>query len=169
MAYVPNNLFVFCAAMVGAHAGLLAQSTPLSASPTYSGYVDTSAIAAAYAEAVDTAWASGTNPTVYQRDEIEETSALYFVQFNPGSNPISEAVTSTYYATLAAQVLAIVQSGVNELAALGVTSPALGTGTVTSVTGTPPIVITGTPTVTPNVTITAATDGAAGSMSAADK
>jgi hypothetical protein len=49
-------------------------------------------------------------------------------------------------------------------------APAIpGTGTVTSVTGTPPIVITGSPTSTPNVTITAATDGAAGSMSAADK
>jgi hypothetical protein len=42
-------------------------------------------------------------------------------------------------------------------------------GTVTDVTGSAPIVITGAPTATPNVTITPATDGAAGSMSAADK
>ena len=44
-----------------------------------------------------------------------------------------------------------------------------GTGTVTDVTGSAPIVITSSPTTTPNVTITAATDVAAGSMSAADK
>lgn len=44
-----------------------------------------------------------------------------------------------------------------------------GGGTVTSVSGSAPIVITGTPSVTPTVTITAATDSAAGSMSAADK
>ncbi len=44
-----------------------------------------------------------------------------------------------------------------------------GTGTVTNVAGTAPIVITGTPTATPTVTITAATGAASGSMSAADK
>lgn len=49
-------------------------------------------------------------------------------------------------------------------------NPALpGTGTVTSVTGTAPIVITGSPTATPNVTIAPATDATAGSLSAADK
>lgn len=49
------------------------------------------------------------------------------------------------------------------------TSSGGGSGTVTSVTGSAPVVITGTVTVTPNVTITAATTGAAGSMSSADK
>ena len=44
-----------------------------------------------------------------------------------------------------------------------------GSGTVTSVTGTAPVVITGIATITPNVTITASTTAAAGSMSAADK
>lgn len=44
-----------------------------------------------------------------------------------------------------------------------------GSGTVTSVTGSAPVVITGTATITPNVTITASTTAAAGSMSAADK
>jgi hypothetical protein len=43
-----------------------------------------------------------------------------------------------------------------------------GGGSVTSVTGTAPIVITGTPSAIPNVTITAASGSAAGSMSAAD-
>jgi hypothetical protein len=42
-------------------------------------------------------------------------------------------------------------------------------GTVTDVTGSAPIVITGVPTATPNVTITPATGAAAGSMSAVDK
>jgi hypothetical protein len=49
------------------------------------------------------------------------------------------------------------------------TSSGGGTGTVTSVTGTAPVVITGTPTTVPNVTIAAATTSAAGSLSAADK
>jgi hypothetical protein len=49
------------------------------------------------------------------------------------------------------------------------TSSGGGSGTVTSVTGTAPVVITGTPTTVPNVTITASTTSAAGSMSAADK
>src|SRR5580658_11191975 len=43
-----------------------------------------------------------------------------------------------------------------------------GGGNVIAVTGTAPSVITGTPT-NPNVTITPATEAAAGSMSAADK
>jgi len=43
-----------------------------------------------------------------------------------------------------------------------------GGGDVIAVTGTAPIVITG-PGTNPNVTITPATDGAAGSLSAADK
>ena len=42
-------------------------------------------------------------------------------------------------------------------------------GTVTNVTGTAPVVITGTSTTTPNVTVSAATTSAAGVMSAADK
>lgn len=45
----------------------------------------------------------------------------------------------------------------------------IGSGSVTNVTGTAPIVITGLSHVTPNVTITPATDVAAGSLSAADK
>ena len=45
----------------------------------------------------------------------------------------------------------------------------VGDGSVTDVTGSVPIVITGTSTETPNVTITAATESAAGSMSAVDK
>ena len=49
------------------------------------------------------------------------------------------------------------------------TSSGGGTGTVTSVTGTAPVVITGTPTTVPNVTITAVTTVAAGAMSSADK
>jgi hypothetical protein len=44
-----------------------------------------------------------------------------------------------------------------------------GGGTVTDVSGSPPIVITGDPTITPTISITPATDAAAGSMSAADK
>lgn len=169
MVYVPNNLYVFCAAMVGAHAGLLANSTPLSVSHTYSGYVDTNPIAAAYAEALDTAWASATNPTIYEKDEIEDLSLLYFSKFNPGNNPATDETDPDTYTLLATQILAIVQAGDEELTALGITSPTVGTGSVTRVTGTAPIVITGVATVTPNVTITAATDGAAGSMSAADK
>ena len=49
------------------------------------------------------------------------------------------------------------------------TSSGGGSGTVTSVTGSAPVVITGTATVTPNVTITAVTTVAEGVMSSADK
>jgi hypothetical protein len=42
-------------------------------------------------------------------------------------------------------------------------------GTVTEVTGTAPIVVTGDATLTPNITVTAASSSAAGTMSAADK
>ena len=49
------------------------------------------------------------------------------------------------------------------------TSSGGGSGTVTSVTGSAPVVITGTATVTPNVTVTAVTTVAAGVMSSADK
>jgi hypothetical protein len=49
------------------------------------------------------------------------------------------------------------------------TSSGGGSGTVTSVTGTAPVVITGTPTTVPNVTVTAVSTVAAGVMSSADK
>ena len=49
------------------------------------------------------------------------------------------------------------------------TSSGGGSGTVTSVTGSAPVVITGTATVTPNVTITAVSTVAEGVMSSADK
>lgn len=49
------------------------------------------------------------------------------------------------------------------------TSSGGGSGTVTSVTGSAPVVITGTPTTVPNVTITAVSTVAAGVMSSADK
>ncbi len=122
--YTPNNLYVFCAAMVGAHSGLLANSSPLSTSPTYSGYVDTNPIAVAFAQAVDTAWGTSTEPTIYQKDEIEQLATLYFSRYNPPAVPDSTNPLS--YMSLAAELLAIIQSGVNELTSLGITSPPIG-------------------------------------------
>jgi hypothetical protein len=67
------------------------------------------------------------------------------------------------------QIQVVSGDGVVFLTVIGSAGGGGGSGSVTDVTGTAPIVITGAPTVTPNVTITPATDGAAGSMSAADK
>lgn len=64
--------------------------------------------------------------------------------------------------------LVTIGSGVAKLRVVGGTGSG-GSGTVTSVAGAAPIVITGSPTTTPTVTITAASDVVAGSMSAADK
>lgn len=58
---------------------------------------------------------------------------------------------------------------INEMIDQFETAVAGALGSVTNVSGTAPIVITGSPTTTPNVTITPATTLAAGSMSAADK
>ena len=50
-----------------------------------------------------------------------------------------------------------------------VTTSSGGSGTVTGVTATAPVVVSGTPTVAPVISITASTTSAAGSMSSADK
>jgi hypothetical protein len=70
-------------------------------------------------------------------------------------------------ATHVAQVTVDAQGIITSIASVPIVSA--GVGTVTDVTGTAPIVITGSPTATPNVTITPATDSAPGSLSAADK
>jgi hypothetical protein len=124
--YVPNNLYVFCTALAGASAGLLANSTSLSTSSTYDGYLNTLPIAMAYAEAIDTAWASELNPTVYEKDEIDDLSTLYWSQQNPIGKPAADDPAS--YTTLAKAFLAIVQAGDDALAAQNIVSPAIGGG-----------------------------------------
>jgi hypothetical protein len=165
MSYTPQNIYVFLAAFDGVQSGILGSSSLTSANPD--DYATVDGVCGAFAEAIDTAWASESNPSLYQKDAIEELCKTYWI-----GNTIPKAPDNTLVATFteaAEIILAIVQSGVNWLTGQGITSPAYppaSTG-VTSVGATAPIHSSGG--ASPVVSITAATDVAAGSLSAADK
>jgi hypothetical protein len=168
MSYNPNNLCVYVAAVAGYNAGLIAgRNQPTD--PNENDYTDGAERADAFGQAVDTVWgiASYTNADLQQI----ENAATAMLASGRSIVPGLVGLTAAGYTGIATALVAGVQAGTRQIVAEGVNPNGCGGGgggTVTSVTGSAPIVITGSA-ASPNVTITAATDSAAGSMSAADK
>jgi hypothetical protein len=167
MGYTPNNTSVYLRAAAGFMAGITAAE---SLRPILAGsYTMAGEMADAYAQELDTVWGS-TAPTSLELLTIAEVSEAVWSTRSPLASNV--ALLPSAYLQVAEAVVArvmqlnaqVVSEGINPNDPGGG-----GTGTVTDVTGTSPIVITGVPTVTPNVTINPATDTTAGSMSAADK
>jgi hypothetical protein len=166
--YPPNNLCVYVAAITGYNAGLIAgRNQPTD--PNENDYNDGAERADFFGQAVDTVWgvASYTNADLQQI----ENAATAMLASGRSIVPGAAGLTAAGYIGIATALVAGVQAGTRQIVAEGINPNGCGGGgggTVTSVTGSAPIVITGSA-ANPNVTITAATDGAAGSMSATDK
>ena len=127
MSYSPNNIYVYMAAFNGAQAGILGQSLQSSVDD----YADTDAVCGAFAEALDTAWGTGSesdeqNPDLYQITAIEELSKVYWIGRTIGPLPGCQEVAS--YTGQALTILAIVTSGEVYLTGQDITPPAYPPG-----------------------------------------
>ncbi len=163
--YTPQNVDLYLRAFAGFMAGITksAVTDPLAVNYTLAGEM-----ADAYSQQLDIEWGSSA-PTTAELLMIQSVSADVWDR-SPLRMP--DAIVPGAYVEIALAVVARALQGNAQIIAEGIDpngSGSPGTGTVIGVTGSAPIVITGAPTVTPNVTITPATDVAAGSLSAADK
>jgi hypothetical protein len=173
MAYTPFQVKIYLSAMAGAGAGLGASGRYLT--DTNAGdYILDAQMADTFAQEIDAAWntSGDPTPTCFETTAMAEICEAVWEARSP-LEMASRLVTGSY-AGIAIAIVELVQALNAQVVAEGVDPNGLcsgggGSGTVTSVTGSAPIVITGTATIAPNVTITAATELAAGSMSAADK
>lgn len=119
MSYVPHNDFVFCQAFAGACDGLLAKSVPLTSTAGY--YAKSILVAAAFAEAFDTAWGVSTDPDSFEYESIFGLSNDYFLDYAPVGDP-GDTQTATYTGT-AADLLTIIGDGEAFLAGQGIVPP----------------------------------------------
>ena len=122
MAYVPNNAYVFFQAFSGAVAGLLGQSTPLTTGR--GAYTDTIAIAGAWAQEVDTVWASPNNPDQFEYAEIFAFSNDLFQVTEPQSQAV--AILPATYAASANALLTVMSDAEAYLGTLGITPSPIG-------------------------------------------
>ncbi len=122
--YVPFNSSVFFAALNGAVAGLLGESVSFSAGRGV--YTSTLEIAGAYAQSVDTAWGTASNPDQFEQGVIFDFSNNFFSVNEPQGNPAQ--VTPATYTPLANSLLAILADGESYLASIGVVPGAIAGG-----------------------------------------
>lgn len=164
--YTPQNVSVYLRAFAGFMAGISGSAVT---DPLAVDYTVAAEMADAFAQQLDVEWGSSV-PTLLELYTIQ--SVAQEVWSNRSPPPFSVALSPGAYTTIALAIVARVLQGNAQVVAEGIDpngSGTPGTGTVVSVSGAPPIVITGNPTVAPIVNIRAATIAAAGSMSAADK
>ena len=166
--YTPNNLCVYIYAQAGCMGALIAaRNQPTD--PNEADYADAAERADFFAQEIDTIWGVGS----YTNADLQQIQSAAASLWAGGRSPVPGAagLTAAGYTGIAQALIAGVKAGTAQIVAEGINPNGCGGGgggTVTSVIGSTPIVITGSA-ASPNVTITAATDGAAGSMSAADK
>ncbi len=164
MSYVPQNISVFVAAFSGALSGM-GISGKVPSDPVPSSYDTLSLVASAYAQAFDLTWTASPVPTTFDIEMIQSVSEAAWQERAPQAiiSATSQAVAT--YIPVSRALIASIRSGENYLAGQGITPPAVGG--VTGVTGSAPIASSGGN--APDISISAATGAAAGSMSAADK
>lgn len=165
MSYVPQNQHTFDAAASGALSGIGIGERPITSTDP-DDYDDLAAAAFAFAQEFDTQWAET------ELDEFE-WSAIVTASCNYWENRNKRSTNPTDYTAECAAIIAAIRAGDNFILAQGIDIPAWppggsGSGTVTDVTGTSPIVITGSATTTPNVThdVSGVNPGTFGSPSA---
>ncbi len=158
MSYTPINSPIYLAAYAGALAGMGACVQPIN------NVSNPSILADVFSQAVDQAWNSASN-TALDLASMRESCEAAWENRSPFKTP--DATTVGAYAGIATEIVALVRAGTAKVQAEGIDPNAGGGSGVTSVSGTAPIVSSGG--ATPAISITPATDVAAGSMSATDK
>ena len=160
--YVPHNTDLYLKANAGFMGGITAPANTDVHAGDYTLYAQ---MADAYAQQVDTVWGAPA-PTSYDLDAILEVSEAVWAARSPLG--AVAGILPGSYTQVAEAVVARVQQANAQIVSEGIDPNGGGVpGGVTNVTGTAPITSTGG--ATPAIGITPATDGAAGSMSAADK
>lgn len=113
MAYSPNNLTVYTAAMAGAEIGLAVSGRPIT-SDSGSTYLIASECAEAYAESFDTAWGATSSDT-FQVFTILDASEGYF------RNRGAKSIVPSDYTEIAFAIITAIGEGEAILASKGVT------------------------------------------------
>jgi hypothetical protein len=165
--YNPVNPLIFTAAYAGALAGMGASGRlPIDTNSNDSLMVNIAMAAGAFAIEFDTKFAtSGIAIDFLSINSTQEVCEAAWQERNP---VLFDIDVPSSYSGLASALIAIIKSGEAYFAGQDIAPPAIGGGgSIDSVTATGPLVSSGG--INPNLTITAATDVAAGSMSAADK
>lgn len=149
--YIPNNTPVYLRAFSGFLAGITSAAKTDISPADYTLYAE---MADAYAQQFDTSWGVG-SPTNYELLEIDSASEA--VWENSSVLPSGMAIVPGNYTQVVLAVIARVQQGNAQIIAEGIDPNAAGggggTGTVTSVTASAPLQVTGTVGVTPNVKV----------------
>lgn len=123
MAYSPLNINVYSAAFAGAMAGIGVPSGAFIVDPATADYASAAAVAAAFAQAVDTAWGAVTVPNSYDLACISEASSQLFSR---GASPLTgNTLLQANWTTVAIALVAMVQQGDTNFASQNITPPGI--------------------------------------------
>lgn len=139
MAYTPLNVLVYSAAFSGAMAAICEPAGAAVLDPVTGDYAAQASIAAAWAQAVDTAW-TNSPANSYDTDAIKFMSLEFFGGHGTGPlSPIGTLATQSNWTVFAVACVAAVRQGDTNFASQGITPPgngnsnrAEGSGTATT-------------------------------------
>lgn len=127
MAYAPLNVNVYSAAFAGAMSAICSPFGAALIDPTTGDYANQAAVAAAFAQAVDTAWTGA--PNSYDLTAIQLASNNFFqahgVPVGPGSATTPFSTQSTW-TTFAVAIVAAVKQGDTNFGTQNITPPGFG-------------------------------------------
>lgn len=123
MPYVPLNVNVYAAAFAGATAGIGVPTGAFITDPIAADYATTVAVAAVYAQAVDTAWGAGI-ANAYDIQAITDGSTNIFAR-GPGHPLVGAVTTQVNWTIVAMALVALVREGDADAIAEGITLPPL--------------------------------------------
>jgi hypothetical protein len=126
MAYVPLNVNVYSAAFAGAMAAIAVPDGAVITDPLTGNYANQAAIAAVFAQAVDTAWTGA--PNSYDLNAIQAMSLQFFGPHNVGPLATSPMTTQANWTTTAVALVAAVKQGDTNFGTQGITPPGFGSG-----------------------------------------
>lgn len=125
MPYTPLNVNVYAAAFAGAVAGIGVPAGAFITDPVTGNYVTIAAVAAAYAQAVDTAWGAGV-ANAYDVAAILDGSTNIFTR-GPGHPLVGAVTTQANWTIVALALVALVRQGDTDAIAEGITLPPIST------------------------------------------
>lgn len=118
MSYVPNDSCVYLAAFAGGFAGIRASGTYLT-DVTQADYTFPAEQADAFAQAVDTAWASSTHAAA-DLQQIQSICQGVWIGRSPLKSDNGNSISAAAYTELAEGVVAAVKAGTAQISAEGI-------------------------------------------------